>query len=50
MSGITGKDGIRNEYIRDRINVASIVDKMSKLDRLFGYIVKRGIGTNQLPW
>jgi hypothetical protein len=39
MSEVTRKDGIRNEYVRDSIGEASIVDKMRENRlRWFGHV------------
>jgi len=40
ISGVTKYDRIRNEYVRERIKVASIVDKMRK-NRLRWFIMRR---------
>jgi len=42
MSGVTIEGRIRNEYIRESIGVASIMDKLreNKL-RLFGHVMRR---------
>eukprot|EP00102_Acyrthosiphon_pisum_P026090 XP_016663300.1 PREDICTED: uncharacterized protein LOC107884852 [Acyrthosiphon pisum] len=42
MSGVTREDRIRNEYIRDSIGVASIVDKMRENRlRWLGHVLRR---------
>jgi hypothetical protein len=42
MSGVSREDRIRNEYVRDRIGVASIEDKMRENRlRWFGHVMRQ---------
>ncbi|KAF3661450.1 Tyrosyl-DNA phosphodiesterase-related isoform 2 [Capsicum annuum] len=43
MCGLTGRDRVRNEIIREKVRVASVEDKMREVRmRWFGHVMRRG--------